>query len=111
LLVTRVSDGPDADTTSELTFTCAVRRGAVFAPNTSHGQTSVLVDGVVYAIAGATDLAGPWEATVIHQVASDTPPPGSGLPDLTGTDWQYHTFSAFNGLPGTGFIRAAVDRH
>jgi hypothetical protein len=66
---------------------------------------------VVYAIAGATDLAGPWEAGVTHQGGSDTPPLGSRLPDLTGTDWQYHTFSAFNGLPGTGFIRVAVDRH
>lgn len=111
LFVTRVSDGPDDDTTSELTFTCAVRRGAVFASNASHGQTSVLVDGVIYIIAGATELAGPWEAGVTHQGGSDTPPPGSGLPDLTGSDWQYQTFSAFNGLPGTGFIRAAVDRH
>jgi hypothetical protein len=110
LFVIRAMDGPDAGAEPELTFTCAVRRGAVFAANASNGQSSLPVDGVSYTIRGGTDLAGPWLATVTHEGAADTPPPGSGLPDLTGTGWQYHTFAAFHGLPSGGFMRAEVER-
>lgn len=44
---------------------------------------------------------------VTHQGVADIAPAGSGLPDLT-TGWQYHTFSAFNGLQGSGFLRVVV---
>ncbi|MCX6879485.1 MAG: hypothetical protein NTW21_37630, partial [Verrucomicrobia bacterium] len=100
--------GGDGDLTPELTFTCAARRGAVFSPNADSAQMSLLIDGLVYTVEGSRSLAGPWDGTVNHQGTSDTAPAGSGLPDLTGTGWQYHHFSAFSGLPGSGFLRAAV---
>jgi hypothetical protein len=42
---------------------------------------------------------------------SDTAPPATGLPDLTGTGWEYHTFKldAFEGLGGKGFLRAKAE--
>jgi len=91
-----------------LTYTCAARRGAVFAPIAGHGQVSLAIDGLIYTIEGSTTLSGDWDGVITDQGASDTAPAGSGLPDLTGTGWQYHTFSAFNGLPDRGFLRAAV---
>ena len=95
-------------TGGSLTFTCAVRRGAVFASNADHAQVSLPVDGVIYTIEGTSTLTGLWNRVVIHQGTSDTPPAGSGLPDLTGSGWKYHTFSAFNGLPACGFLHARV---
>lgn len=43
---------------------------------------------------------------------SDTAPVATGLPDLTGTDWQYHTFKldASEGLTGRGFMRLKVSQ-
>lgn len=105
-----VRDGADDDTTPELAFTCAIRRGAVFSPNGSNAQASLTIDGVVYVIEATRLLAGPWNGVVTDEGASDTGPPGSGLPYLTGTDWEYRTFSAFNGLTGSGFMRARVSR-
>ena len=106
--LTKLADGPDGDTTPELSFTCAVRRGAAFSPGPNNAVVSASVDGLVYTIEGSSTPGGPWNAQINDLGASDTPPAASGLPDLTGSAWQYHTFSAFNGIPGKGFIRAVV---
>jgi hypothetical protein len=108
LLITRLLDGSDGDSALEFTVTCAVRRGAVFSANAGNAQVSLPVDGVVYTIEGGSTLQGSWNTVVTHQGASDSAPPGSGLPDLAGTGWQYHTFSSFNGLGGRGFLRAGI---
>ena len=108
--VTRLADGPDGNNLPELTFTCAVRRGATFSSPDGLRQISAPIDGLVYTIEATQDLTGQWNAAVTDLGASDTPPAGSGLPDLTGTLWQYHTFSACDGLNGGGFIRAAVSQ-
>jgi hypothetical protein len=106
--VTRLAAG-DADAGApELAYTCATRRGAVFSANPNNAQQSLLIDGLVYTIEASSTLTGAWDGVVSHQGASDTAPPGSGLPDLTGSAWQYHTFSAFNGVVGSGFLRAGV---
>ena len=106
--VTRLAAGDAGDGAPELTFTCATRRGAVFSPNPTNARQSLLIDGLVYTIEASSTLAGAWDGVVSHQGASDTAPPGSGLPDLTGSAWQYHTFSAFNSVAGSGFLRAGV---
>ena len=108
LLITRLLDGSDGDSALEFTVTCAVRRGAVFSANAGNAQVSLPVDGVVYTIEGDSTLQGSWNTVVTHQGAADSAPPGSGLPDLAGTGWQYHTFSSFNGLGGRGFLRAGI---
>lgn len=108
LLITRLLDGSDGDSALEFTVTCAVRRGAVFSANAGNAQVSLPVDGVVYTIEGDSTLQGSWNTVVTHQGASESAPPGSGLPDLAGTGWQYHTFSSFNGLGGRGFLRAGI---
>jgi hypothetical protein len=69
---------------------------------------SLLIDGVVYRVEGSLAMTDPWDGVISEQGASDTAPSGSGLPDLTGTGWRYHTFSAFNGLQGRGFVRVRV---
>ena len=101
LFVTRVNAGG-------LTLTCATRRGAVFAADARHAQVSAAIDGVVYTIEGSESLSGSWDSAVTHLGASDTAPAASGLPDLTSSGWQYHTFSCFSGLSPSGFLRAAV---
>jgi hypothetical protein len=107
LLATRLADGSDGDTAPELTRVCAVRRGTVFSISATNAQVSLAIDGIVYTIEGSGILSGSWDSAVTHQSVSDIAPAGSGLPDLT-TGWQYHTFSAFNGLQGRGFLRAGV---
>ena len=104
----RKDTGVDPDAMPELVFTCAVRRGAVFVANGSHAEVSAAIDGVIYTVEAATDPGGPWNSVVSEVGSSDTPPAGSGLPDLTGTAWQYRIFSAFNGLVDKGFIRAVA---
>ncbi|MCX6877370.1 MAG: autotransporter-associated beta strand repeat-containing protein [Verrucomicrobia bacterium] len=97
----------NADTLKELTFTCAVRRSTSvsFAANGDGTQTAT-IDGVIYAIEGSATLAGPWASPVAFIGKSDAAPTGSGLGSLAGTDWEYCTFSAFNGIPDKGFLRA-----
>jgi len=92
-----------------LTYTCAVRRGTVFAAGAGQARKSLSNDGLVYTIEGTDSLSGSWDGVITDQGTSDTAPAGSGLSDLTGSGWQYHTFSAFNGLAGKGFLRARVE--
>ncbi|MEM9479175.1 MAG: autotransporter-associated beta strand repeat-containing protein [Verrucomicrobiota bacterium] len=78
----------------ELTIIIAVRDGATFtASGTSPNvvQTAT-VDGVTYTVQGATSAVFPNADVSQVSGPSDTAPAGSGLPDLTGTDWEYHTF-------------------
>ena len=94
-----------------LNFTCAVRDTG--SPSFSdvpatHAQTTT-VDGVKYTIEANTALTGTWQNTVNHASSAYTLA-GSGLPDLTGTGWKYHTFTT---TPSTGtkvFIRAKVEK-
>jgi autotransporter-associated beta strand protein len=92
---------------SELTLVIAVRDGATFASGASGIQSAtVAADQLTYAIEGSIDLIFP-AAAVSHVSVSDT---AAGLPDLTGTAWEYHTFrlDASEGLPGKGFLRAKI---
>jgi hypothetical protein len=97
----------NSDTLKELTFTIAVRRSNVgFAADGNNAQSSAsAIDGVLYTIEADADLQGVWNSAVTYLGKSDNPPAGSGLGSLSGTDWEYRTFSSFNGLPNTGFIR------
>ena len=90
---------------NEFTLVAAVRRGAAFASGPGGVQTATR-DGVTYTAEGTVDL-GAYTGSVSHAGPSDTAP---GLPDLTGTDWEYHTFSldSSEGLTGEGFLRIRV---
>ena len=108
LFATELKDN-NADGSNELTFTCAVRRSAsVNFTADGNGSQTATIDGVTYTVEATTDLTGSWAGAVSHVGKSDNPPAGSGQPGLTGTAWEYHTFSAFNGLPSAGFLRARV---
>ena len=87
---------------TEFTLVAAVRRGAAFASGPDGVQTATQ-DGVTYTVEGTVDL-GAFTGAVSHAGPSDT---ATGLPDLTGTDWEYHTFSldSSEGLTGQGFLR------
>jgi hypothetical protein len=88
---------------SSLTLIIAVRDGAVF------NAGSATIDGIIYTVEGSLDLAFPG-SPVSSTGPSDTAPPATGLPDLTGTAWEYHTFTldASVNLPGKGFLRLKV---
>ena len=106
-----LADHGDPGTARELTFICAMRKSSTvnFAPDANNAQSSEsAIDGINYTIEAVTDLLGTWNETVSYIGKSSTPPPGSVLPDLTGQDWEYRTFSAFDGLPGRGFIRGRI---
>lgn len=109
-IVERKDTAADPDDAPELTLTCAMRRGAVFAAQPDQSQVSEAIDGLSYTVAASSDLKESESSDrAVHRVsAADTPPTGSGLPDLTGTDWEYQTFSAFNGLPDHGFLQATA---
>jgi hypothetical protein len=97
----------NSDNLKELTFTIAVRRSNVgFAADGNNSQSSgSAIDGVIFTIEADVDLQGIWNSAVTYLGKSDTPPAGSGLGNLSGMDWEYRTFSSFNGLPNAGFIR------
>ncbi len=88
---------------NELTLVIAVRDGASFTGGTA------TVDGITYTVEGSLDLVFPG-ASVSGTGPSDTAPAATGLPDLTGTPWEYHTFKldASEGLGGRGFLRLKV---
>ncbi len=96
--------------TNELTLVAAVRRGATFTANGDNAQAAT-VDQVQYTVQGslALDL---WNSAVSAIApGADTAPVGSGLTeDLTGTGWEYRTFSldASEGLATKGFLRVKI---
>jgi len=93
----------DGDTAKELLLTVAVRAGTpVFSAATSPTATS---DGITYTIEGSLTLTGaPTKVNVVPSAVT------AGLPDLTGSGYEYRTFSldGSNGLPSKGFLRAKV---
>lgn len=90
---------------NELTLVAAVRDAAVFAAG-PNGEQVATVDSVVYTVEGSLTLTFPGSA-VSASAASDTAPAATGLPDLTGSAWEYRTFKldASEGLAGKGFLR------
>jgi autotransporter-associated beta strand protein len=92
---------------NELTLVAAVRDGAVFAGSPSPAAT---LDGVTYTAEGSLDLVFPGSAVSVS-AASNTAPAATGLPDLTGSSWEYRTFKldASEGLTGKGFLRLKID--
>ena len=89
---------------SSLTLVIAVRDGATFA-----GGPSADVGGINYTVEGSLGLTFP-DSAVTSAGPTDSAPPATGLPDLTGSEWEYHTFKleASAGLPGKGFLRLKV---
>jgi fibronectin-binding autotransporter adhesin len=99
---------------NELTLVVAVRDGVTFTGSgTPVVQSNTTpVDGLTYTIEGSLDLASFPGSAVSHVGGpSATAPVATGLPDLTGTDWKYHTFKldASEGLGSKGFLRAKVE--
>jgi autotransporter-associated beta strand protein len=95
---------------NELTYIIAVRDGATFVSGVGGVQTaSILADGLSYTVQGSINLVFPGSA-VSHVSTSNTAPATTGLPDLTGTSWEYHTFrlNASEGLTGKGFLRVVT---
>jgi len=95
---------------NKLTLTCAVRRSDTvsFAASADNAQTAT-IDGVTYIMEGSVTLDGSWNSPVTHVTKSNSPPIGSGWPTRGDTDgWECHSFSAFDGLGGKGFLRARV---
>lgn len=90
---------------NELTLVAAVRDAAVFATGLN-GEQVATVDSIVYTVEGSLTLTFPGSA-VSASAASDTAPAATGLPDLTGSAWEYRTFKldASEGLAGKGFLR------
>lgn len=96
----------NGNSAKELTLTIAVRNGAVFTGSPSPAAT---VDGVTYTILGSTDLAG---FAVASTEGTALTPAVTGLPDITGSGWTYHTFTltGSDGLPAKGFLRAKISQ-
>ena len=72
------------------------------------GALGADIDGVRYRIEGAGNLTD-FHEDMVFIGRSDTPPAGTALADLTGTDWEYLRFG-FSSPPasGSGFIRVAI---
>ena len=105
-LVRVLAQNTGGPATNELTLVAAVRDGAVFAAG-PNGIQRAIKDGIQYDIEGSVNLVFP-SSTVSHVgSASNTAPAATGLPDLTGTPWEYHTFrlDVSEGLPTKGFLR------
>jgi hyaluronate lyase len=97
-----------APASEELTLVIAVRDGALFSPG-ANGVQSAAVAGITYTVEGSLDSVFP-AAPVSSTGPSATAPAATGLPDLSGTAWKYHTFKldASEGLTGKGFLRLKV---
>lgn len=94
------ADSSDEGTDKELILTIAVRSGTpAFTIATSPTATH---DGVTYTIQGSTNLSG------FSVGVSVVDPIATGLQDLTGSGYEYRSFSldGSNGLAGKGFLRA-----
>lgn len=98
----------DPDNQREITLVLAVRRGLSFSSSPT-GAATASGFGITYRIEGSINLTN-FTSPVTATAATDLPPPASGLPDLTGTLWEYRTFTlnASNGLPNRGFLRAVA---
>ncbi len=93
-------DGETAN--KELVLTVAVRSGV--GSFTGATSKSASVDGVTYTIEGSTTL-DPF-ATQVNLVPTAVPPSPATL--SSGYVWKSFSLDGSNGLPGKGFLRAAV---
>lgn len=96
------ADTSNPGTDKELVLTIAVRSGApVF---TGSPSPSSAVDGVTYSVEGSLDLS------TFTSTVGIVDPITNGLPDLTGSGYEYRSFSLDGsaGLSGKGFLRAKV---
>ncbi len=97
---------------NELTLVVAVRDGATFSNAGSPVVQTATIDGVTYTIQGSLDLVTFPGSAVSHATGpSNTAPVATGLPSLSGTAWEYHTFKldASEGLGSKGFLRAKAE--
>ena len=94
----------------ELTYIIAVREGATFSTSGLSQTNTSAVNCLYYTVEGSLDLVFPGSAVSHVGSPSYTAPAGTGLPDLTGSGWQYHTFrlDASEGVHDKGFMRAKV---
>jgi hypothetical protein len=94
----------DPTAADELILTVAVRKTAVFTAGAP--ATSALIDGITYRIEGGTALDAFTGA--VKLVPTVLLP--SGAPDLSGSNYEYRSFSldGSDALPGKGFFRAAA---
>jgi autotransporter-associated beta strand protein len=99
-------DGENGKPMANLTFTVVVRRGAEFFP-ANGAQVSTEIDKLIYRVEASVDQLT-WDAEVSDLGASNDPPADSGLPNLSGSEWEYHRFSAFQGTQTQGVIRAIL---
>lgn len=103
----RVSPNPvDGEPIKNLVLTIVVRRGAEFAASNG-AQVSAEIDKLIYRVEASADQPT-WDAQVSDLGASNAPPANSGLPNLAGSEWEYHSFSAFEGTQSQGVIRAML---
>ena len=95
----------NSNTTKELVLTVAVRAGASFMGNPSPSAT---IDGLIYTIQGSANLS---DFTTAVTETTALAPAQTGLPVITGSGWEYHSFvlSGSEGLSGKGFLRAKAE--
>lgn len=107
-LIASLIQNASAPATQELTLVIAVRSGAEFASG-ANGIRTASVSGITYIVEGSLDAVFP-SAVVSSNPPAITAPAVTGLPDLTGSGWEYHTFKldASEGLTGKGFLRLKV---
>ena len=96
---------------NEFTLVLAFRQGAVFTAQPDGSQRNLAaVDSIHCAVQGSINLTT-FDQAVLHTGPSFTAPPNSGLPDLTGSPWEYHTFYLNPAVASErGFLRISVDQ-
>jgi autotransporter-associated beta strand protein len=95
----------DVAGTPALTLTIATRSGTTFDTGTGARVATNATQGVNYTVEGGTNLID-W----LGNITEVTPAITSGLPDLTGTDYEYHTFKTAGPVNSTAadFMRVKV---
>jgi autotransporter-associated beta strand protein len=97
-----ITDSSDSGTDPELVLTIAVREGA--PAFTGSPVATATHDGIVYSVEGSLNLVD------FDSAVSPVDPITTGLPGLTGSDYEYRSFrlDASDGLPSRGFLRAVA---
>ena len=85
--------------TNYFTYTFPVRNGATFLSN---GELSATVDGIVYSLAGSSDLIN-----FAERIVEEASPSAAGLP-TPNPGWTYRTFRLDRPITDHGFIRLLV---
>jgi hypothetical protein len=109
-LSTQLLQDVDPAPGAEFTLVLAFRNGAVFSPQADGSQKNLAaVDSLHCAVQGSVNLTA-FDQPVLHTGPSFAAPPDSGLADLTGTGWEYHTFYIDPSVASSRrFLRAVVD--